>query len=146
MKFQRLASGILLMASVLPAAAQMQMPNDTPAFNVKPPAPGAKLPPVLKPAQLAPENTRYPFQAKAYLIAARIHRVLHQLPCYCHCDRGMGHKSLRSCYTDQHGADCNICLQELYYTDQMLKQGKTVKQIRDGIMHGEYQHVDLQKV
>ncbi|GAC1658302.1 MAG: hypothetical protein NVS9B15_19910 [Acidobacteriaceae bacterium] len=126
-------------------APQYIAKDDTPAFNAKPPLPSAKLPPILKPSDLSADAKKYPFQVKAYMVAARIHRVLHQLPCYCHCDRGYGHNSLRSCFADEHGAHCGTCMQELFYADQMLKQGKTAKQIREGIMRGEAGNIDLNR-
>ena len=52
------------------------------------------------------ENAQYPFQTHAYELAAKIPAVLHQQPCYCYCDRGMGHNSLHSCFEGTHGAQC----------------------------------------
>jgi hypothetical protein len=145
---RKLLTSALLASLALPviAQAQMAMQDDVPAYNAQPPAAAAKLPPILKPEQLSPEAKKYPFQAKAYVVAARIHRVLHQLPCYCHCDRGYGHNSLRSCFADEHGAHCGTCMQELFYADQQLKKGKTAKQIRDGIIRGEANQIDLNRV
>lgn len=119
---------------------------DIPAYNSKPPVAAAKLPPILRPDQLPVNPQRPAYVARAYRIAARIHRTLFQLPCYCHCDHSIGHNSLRSCYADDHGSECATCLQELFYANQMLKQGKSAQQIRDGIMHGDYQQIDLSKV
>src|SRR5258705_796581 len=36
----------------------------------------------------------------AYKAAQQIPATLAQLPCYCHCDEGFGHKSLHSCFED----------------------------------------------
>lgn len=46
----------------------------------------------------------YPVVQEAYRIAAEIPEVLAQQPCYCYCDRSAGHKSLASCWADDHGA------------------------------------------
>lgn len=140
----RLLTAALLAAFSLPGFAQQL--NGVPAYNAQPPAAKATLPPILTPAKLSPDATTYPFQAKAYLIAARIHRTLHQLPCYCHCDQHLGHNSLRSCFADEHGAHCSTCMQELYYANQMLRQGKSVKQIREGVIRGDFANIDLTKV
>jgi len=35
------------------------------------------------------------------------------------------------------------CLKELYYSYQMHKQGKTAKQIRAGIINGDWKQIDL---
>jgi hypothetical protein len=115
-----------------------------PKFNAAPPAKGVTLPPILGREQLWAENAQYPFQSHAYELAAKIPAVLHQQPCYCYCDRGMGHNSLHSCFEGAHGAQCSVCLKELYYTYSMNKKGKTAAQIRQGITKGEWKQIDLQ--
>jgi hypothetical protein len=115
---------------------------EVPAFN-PPPAPGAKLPPILGRDQLWGNNAQYPYQAHAYELAAKIQKVIYQQPCYCYCDR-MGHKSLHSCFEGTHGAECSVCLKELYYAYQMTMKHKTAAQIRKGIIAGEWKQVDLQ--
>ena len=115
-----------------------------PAFNATAPKAGDKLPPILGKEQLWGSNSQYPFQAHAYELAAKIPAVLYQQPCYCYCDRGMGHKSMRSCFEGTHGAECGTCLKELYYSYTEHKKGKTAKQIRAGIIKGEWKQVDLQ--
>src|SRR5207248_4635089 len=77
-------------------------------------------------------------------LAAKIPKVLYQQPCYCYCDRALGHKSLHSCYEGQHAAVCSACLKELYYSYVMTKQKKTPEQIRQGIVAGEWQSIDLE--
>ncbi len=82
----------------------------------------------------------------AYHDAAKVQRVIYQLPCYCHCDRAMGHESLRSCFEGLHGAECTTCSKEAIYAYEMTQQGKTVAEIREGIMRGEFQKIDLKDV
>jgi len=110
-----------------------------PAYNPEPPAKNAKLPPILGADQLWAE---YPYQTHAYELAAKIPAVLHQQPCYCYCDR-MGHNSLHSCFETTHGAQCSICLKELYYSYLMHQKGMTAAQIRQGIIAGEWKQVSL---
>ena len=69
--------------------------------------------------------------------------MIYQQPCYCYCDR-MGHKSLHSCFEGTHGAECSVCLKELYYSYQMTQKHKTAAQIRKGIIAGEWKQIDLQ--
>ncbi len=114
-----------------------------PAYNAAPPKAGTKLPPILGKEQLWGENAQYPFQARAYELAAKIPAVLHQQPCYCYCDR-MGHNSLHSCFENTHGAQCSTCMKEVFYSYSEHKKGKTAKQIRAGIIRGEWKQVDLQ--
>jgi hypothetical protein len=96
------------------------------------------LPKSLDPAQFSDPSTR-----EAYAIARRNPKVLAQVPCYCYCDRSVGHKSLYYCFVDMHGADCNICQQEAILAERMSKKGSSIKAIRGAIMRGEWEAVSL---
>lgn len=122
---------------------QGQPTEEVPAYHSAPPAKGEKLPPILSRDQLWGSNDQYPAQAHAYELASKIEKVIYQQPCYCYCDR-MGHKSLHSCFEGTHGAECSVCMKELYYSYLMTKQHKTAAQIRKGIIAGEWKQVDLQ--
>lgn len=141
-----LLSFLVLVTLTLSAQWNFQETEDSgrvPAYNAAPPKKGQKLPPLLpKEALLGPEF-QYPFQGHAYELAAKIPTVIYQQPCYCYCDR-MGHNSLHSCYEGTHAANCGACLKELYYSYEMHKKGKTARQIRKGIIAGEWKQVDLQ--
>lgn len=123
--------------------AAPQSEGGVPAYNSAPPPKGTKLPAILTKADLWGADAQYAYQTHAYELAAKIPNVLHQMPCYCYCDR-MGHNSLHSCFENTHGAQCATCLQELYYAYQQSKKGKTAKQIRAGIVGGEWKQIDLQ--
>jgi Protein of unknown function with PCYCGC motif len=70
----------------------------------------------------------------AYRVAKEIPVTLAQMPCYCYCDRGMGHKSLHSCFEDDHAAHCAVCVNEALLAYKLEKEGKlTTEQIRDRI-------------
>src|ERR1022692_1317819 len=114
-----------------------------PAYNAGPPPKGTKLPALLTKADLWGADAQYTYQTHAYELASKIPTVLHQQPCYCHCDR-IGHNSLHSCYENTHGAQCTTCLKELYYSYQQHQKGKTAAQIRAGIIKEEWQQIDLQ--
>lgn len=81
----------------------------------------------------------------AYILAARVKKILYQQPCYCHCDRSQGHKSLLDCFASKHGAGCGVCIREAVYSYEQSRQGKTAAQIRAGIERGEWQQVDMAK-
>jgi hypothetical protein len=67
-------------------------------------------------------------------VAREIPVTLAQMPCYCYCDRGMGHKSLYSCFEDDHAASCAVCVNEALLAYKLEKEGKlTTSQIRDRI-------------
>lgn len=68
---------------------------------------------------------------EAYKVAREIPDVLAQLPCYCHCDRGFGHKSLHSCFEDDHASQCAVCTDEALMAYRLLKDQKmNAEQIR----------------
>lgn len=70
----------------------------------------------------------------AYQAAKEIPQVLAQLPCYCHCDRGHGHKSLHSCFESEHGENCGICIGEALMAHSLQKRGVNVTEIRKQII------------
>jgi len=86
------------------------------------------LPPTLSPV-LFTGNKRLAYQA-----AKEIPQTLAQLPCYCHCDRGHGHKSLHSCFESEHGENCGICIGEALMASNLEKRGVRVSEIRKQII------------
>ena len=100
--------------------------DEVPAYHATAPAPGTKLPPLLSGSQLTGPLFQYPWQKAVYEDAAKVPKVLYQLPCYCRCDRTMGHTSLHSCFEGLHGAECSTCAKEGYYAYKMSLKGKTV--------------------
>src|SRR5215831_18503861 len=110
----------------------------TPAFHAQPPKDA--LPPTMEPSIFEDMQT-----FNAYVIAGRTKKVLYQQPCYCHCDRSQGHGSLLDCFVSRHGSGCDICQKEDFYSYEQTHKGQTPAQIREGIMHGEWQRVDSAK-
>lgn len=90
---------------------------------------------------LAPEiftgNIRLGYQA-----AKDIPEILAQLPCYCHCDMSEGHKSLHSCFEDEHGANCGICIGEALMAHNLHRQGLKRTEIRNRVIraYGNARH------
>lgn len=71
----------------------------------------------------------------AYRVAKQIPATLAQLPCYCECDRGFGHKSLHSCFEDDHASQCAVCVDEALLAYQLQTQNKmTPEQVRQRII------------
>jgi hypothetical protein len=126
--------------------AQLAASNPPPAFHATAPIAATKLPPILTEKQLAEQGLTQPAQKAAYAAAAKVSSVVYQMPCYCYCDRNHGHASLRSCFEGTHGANCGTCMQEALYAYRQSKKGWTAKMIRDGIMRGDFQMIDLQNV
>lgn len=143
---RRLLSVVFLFLTTLVAStpwAASQQGGQIPAYNAGPPPKDTKLPPILGRDQLWGEDSQQPYQIHAYELAAKIPAVLHQQPCYCYCDR-MGHNSLHSCFENTHGARCDVCLKELYYSYAQHQKGKTAAQIRRGIIAGNWRQVNLE--
>lgn len=80
---------------------------------------------------------------EAYQFAAANPDILSQVPCYCGCG-SMGHKSNYDCYVagkaedgtvtyDPHALGCSICVDITQDTMRLLKEGKTIEQIRSYI-------------
>jgi hypothetical protein len=71
----------------------------------------------------------------AYRAAREIPQTIAQMPCYCHCDRGMGHKSLHSCFEDDHASHCAVCVNEALLALKLEREQKlSPAQIRDRII------------
>jgi hypothetical protein len=117
--------------------------DDIPAYHPQAPAKGETLPPLMTGPQLTGPFFREKWQVEVYKEAAQIPNVLYQLPCYCRCDRALGHSSLHSCFEGTHGAICSTCAQEGAYAYKMTRLGKTPKEIRAGIERKEFQSIDL---
>jgi hypothetical protein len=109
-----------------------------PAFHSEPPKDA--LPPTMAPTLFPNLEV-----SNAYAAAGRVKKVLYQEPCYCHCDRSQGHGSLLDCFVNRHGSECDTCMKEAFYSYEQTHKGKTAAQIREGIIRGDWQKVDLAK-
>ncbi len=67
--------------------------------------------------------------ALAYRYAAEIPKVIDSQFCYCYCKRDHGHKTLLTCFTNKHGSECDVCIEEVLYSYQLYKEGKTIDEI-----------------
>jgi hypothetical protein len=140
---KKLFGAVGLVALSLAAAAQFSATSaDIPAYNAS--APTHPLPPIR--TDLTGPYFTHSYQVAAYRMAAKIPAVLFQQPCYCRCDRAMGHNSLHSCFEGLHGAECSTCMKEAIYSFRETRAGKTPAQIRAGIERGEWMNLDLDKV
>jgi hypothetical protein len=124
--------------TVVLAGAGPQGTEPVPAFHARPPQ--GSVPETMNPEQFSDLVVQ-----NAYRVAAKIKRLLYQQPCYCHCDKSQGHTGLLDCFGSKHGAGCNICIYENFYTYEQSRKGKTAAQIREGIIKGEWQALDVSK-
>lgn len=99
-----------------------------PAFYETPP-PVSSLAPVLPPEQFT-GKTR-----EAYRAVREIPQTIAQMPCYCNCDEGFGHKSLHSCFEGTHASQCAVCVGEALTAYKLQKeQGLSAPEIRERII------------
>jgi hypothetical protein len=77
--------------------------------------------------------SEHPDVVRVYAMAEEIPEVLDGIYCYCECSKHSGHYSLLECYESDHGAHCDICLEEAELAYRMTKEGKTLEQIRAAI-------------
>jgi hypothetical protein len=80
---------------------------------------------------------------QAYQFTVANPNVMKQIPCYCGCGK-MGHTSNYSCYVqsvddkgtvtfDTHALGCSICVDITQDTMRLLRQGKTVAEIKASV-------------
>lgn len=107
-----------------------------PSFHAR--LPKGPLPPVLPPSQFNDPRVQ-----AAYAMAAQVRPVLYQQPCYCHCDKEVGHHSLMDCFAGDHASICQTCMMEGVFAYKETKAGKTPSQIRAEIERGQWKNVNL---
>jgi hypothetical protein len=111
-----------------PAARHDHSAKTMPAHFEVPPS-RSSLGPTLDP------NSFTGITRDAYRAVKEIPVTIAQLPCYCHCDQGFGHKSLYSCFEDDHASHCDVCVREALLALKLEKEQKmTPAQIRDTIV------------
>lgn len=77
--------------------------------------------------------SRKPVVASTYETARQIPHVLDKMYCYCHCaiNPKFKHKSLLTCYTDEHASQCGICMRQAMVSMEMTKAGKKPAEISE---------------
>jgi hypothetical protein len=109
-------------------------------YFLKGPAPDtrAALP---KPSIATLDPSQFTGQTRvAYEAAKEVPEVLAQLPCYCGCMTGFGHKSNLDCFHDTHGIECSMCQEIAIDARDMWKNGLEIERIREKIKtkYGQY--------
>jgi hypothetical protein len=146
MKTKVILITLLAIAASLAAACGRQAPTVTTTHHsetktsTQPPQSQARVPAFQQakdaqglPPTLQPEQFFGPTR-DAYRAAKEIPETIAQLPCYCHCDQSLGHKSLHSCFQDTHASQCAVCVNEALIAYSMQKSGMTPAQIRERII------------
>jgi hypothetical protein len=131
-----------MLVPVSAAGTQMQMDMSGPADQGIPSYHAYALQPPI-PGTLDPKQFPDALNRNVYALAAKVKPVLYQQPCYCYCDRSVGHKSLLDCFASEHGSQCDICQKEAVLAYQLTQKGKTPAQIRAAIIRGDWKSVDM---
>src|SRR5262245_49908188 len=135
-----------LLAALLAAGAALALASDRSADASKrkatPAAPAAAAPtnscktcierrPVLDPGLFT--NTRiYDKEASpSYEIARKIPATIDKLHCFCECAESprFQHKTLLTCFTDNHAAGCGICMKEALLAAELKDKGASDTEI-----------------
>lgn len=116
------AVAIIAVLGTVYYATKPSQPN---ASRVAAPATGRleETRPVLTPALFTGKA------AMAYEYAAKIPKVIDSLFCYCYCKKNHGHKTLLTCFTNEHGSKCDVCIGEVLLAYELYQDGKTIDEI-----------------
>ncbi len=123
---------LIALTAVLAAGCASKPAGGTPAHDMLAMAPMKDMPVQI---QQAPDPVR-----EAYQFAAANPETLQNVPCYCGCGP-IGHKSNYDCYIvgaetagaltfDAHALGCDICVDITQDAMRMLRDGKSVADIR----------------
>jgi hypothetical protein len=134
MKFKalRLLSLVIFISTLLLAACSGSVQTNATGQGDLKMAPMNDMPEEVKAAPVTVQQ--------AYQFAAANPQIMTQLPCYCGCG-DMGHTSNYACYVsgvsaegkvtyDSHALGCSICVDITQDAIRLLKQGKSVAEIR----------------
>jgi hypothetical protein len=146
---------LLLLAAVLMISSRNNQSDSTATTQPVPPhhhadAPASAAQPVPAHFEVAPSRSELGptldpekftgLVREAYRAVREIPVTIAQLPCYCHCDKEFGHKSLHSCFEGDHAAHCAVCVNEALLALKLEKEQKmTPAQIREAIV-AQYSH------
>ena len=123
--------GVTLSAAAMPRLAAAFVRAHTPRGPVT-----AKDVPYLHGGETRPILDGQYFSGRigeAYRAAAEVPDLLDQLYCYCECEKSVGHKSLKSCFVDLHGANCGICRKEALLAWRLHREGRSVLEVRNEV-------------
>jgi hypothetical protein len=75
----------------------------------------------------------YPRIAEVYRMVAQIPDVIDGIYCHCDCSKHSDHRSLLTCFQDDHGAACDVCLTEASLAFRMVGEGRSLREIRKAV-------------
>jgi len=86
---------------------------------------------VLDPKRFADTRVYDPEAARAYEVARLHPATLDRLHCFCECQESLQfkHKTLLTCFTDEHAAGCGICIKEALLAAELKGRGALDEEI-----------------
>lgn len=120
---------LVLLAIAVAAALYAALVPEAHAAEHPQPRAGVTAAAVQPPARYA----GVPAIAEVYAEVARIPEVVDGIYCYCNCAEHSGHYSLLTCFEDDHGAGCDVCLEQAHLAYTMTGEGKSLEEIRAAI-------------
>ena len=75
----------------------------------------------------------YANAVESYQIARQSPAVLDGMRCFCACKATLGHRSLLSCFEDDHGALCEVCQDEALIAADVGRRGGTLVDARRAV-------------
>ena len=129
-------------ASASPAAAVSTAPPPEASAVALKPHPQKEFPPLRLPSY--PLGRSPEVITAAYRFAAEHPEVLSYVPCFCGCERS-GHRGNEDCFVksrgtngdviewEDHGMECNVCLDVAQQAMQMYASGASVRDIRAAV-------------
>jgi hypothetical protein len=118
---------LLLTAGVVAVIAR----DGNSSSDARPPAPVAPL----DLSSVSPEI------AELYRFAADHEDELSQIPCFCGCEKFLGHRHLYDCFVradgagwDAHAVGCGVCIGEAVTARQLLDDGLEPSAVREGVI------------
>jgi hypothetical protein len=132
----------LLTAALVPAADKSQ------SDLKKKPTPGAaqnncktciERRPILDGSRFTDSTIYDPKAPAAYRVAQEIPATLDRLHCFCECAESarFRHKTLLTCFTDDHAAGCGICVKEALLASELKQKGAPDDEIAS-LVHGMF--------
>lgn len=87
--------------------------------------------PVLDPKLFSDTSIYEKEVVPAYEVARKHPATLDRLHCFCECQESMRfrHRTLLTCFTDEHAAGCGICIREALMAGELKKKGLSDEEI-----------------
>jgi hypothetical protein len=87
--------------------------------------------PVLEPRLFTDVSIYGPEAKPAYEVARAMPATIDKLHCFCECAESLQfrHKTLLTCFTDNHAAGCGICIKEALLASDLKRKGASDEEI-----------------